>query len=272
MDREACRQFLELERTHWWFEGRRRIFFHVLERFIDRRDLRIVDVGCGVGGMMEGLSRFGHPCGIDVENEMLSICQERGFDALKASGTELPIRDGRVDLVTFFDCIEHIEDDVGTLRDTCRALSPGGHVFISVPAYQFLYANNDRVAHHKRRYTLGELRRKVRSAGFEIKRSSHINVLLFPLILPAVLLLKAKEAVFGVSDGTTNLTYTYPRWLHRVLSSLFSVERHLVARLSLPVGHSICLLARKPLSSQMRVDNPPGAAAHDGHERQSLTA
>ena len=49
----VCQQFLELEREHWWFEGRRRIFFHLLDKVLKGRSgLRILDIGCGVGGMM----------------------------------------------------------------------------------------------------------------------------------------------------------------------------------------------------------------------------
>ncbi|MEW6741194.1 MAG: class I SAM-dependent methyltransferase [Planctomycetota bacterium] len=247
MDRVACQQFLELERTHWWFEGRRRIFFHLLREAIGaRRGLRLLDVGCGVGGMMTELRSFGEPLGIDLDLTMVRMCRERGFSgAFLGSGEALPVADGSLDLVTFFDCIEHIDDDEATLRGALRVLKPGGLLFLSVPAFQFLYANNDRVAHHKRRYRLRPLREKLRRAGFEIQRSSYVNALLFPLILPTVLFIKLSEKLRNPRE-TTNLTYRMPRIAHKLLSTIFSAERHLVSRWTLPLGHSICVLAARP--------------------------
>jgi hypothetical protein len=49
-----------------------------------------------------------------------------------------------------------------------------------VPAWQFLYAENDRVAMHQRRYRRGALVKKLRSVGFTIERASYVNALLFP--------------------------------------------------------------------------------------------
>ena len=56
-----------------------------------------------------------------------------------------------------------------------------------------LYSHQDKVVHHQRRYTAGDLSRKLTSSGFDVTRASYINFLLFPLILPAVLLIKFKQ-------------------------------------------------------------------------------
>ena len=44
------------------------------------------------------------------------------------------------------DVIEHIEDDVGFLRDVASILPPGGVVAITVPAFQTLYSPDDPAA------------------------------------------------------------------------------------------------------------------------------
>ncbi|HET6164695.1 MAG TPA: class I SAM-dependent methyltransferase, partial [Planctomycetota bacterium] len=145
MDELAARQFMELERVHWWFEGRRRVFFDVLARALaGRRDLAILDVGCGAGGMLGELRRFGEPAGLEISTELLGAARTRGFARLLVGSAErLPVRAGSLDLVTAFDCIEHLVDDVGAAAGFYRALKPGGRAFFSVPAWQFLYAEND---------------------------------------------------------------------------------------------------------------------------------
>ena len=195
---------------------------------------------------MAGLQKYGTTWGVDFSDEMVRQCRARGFDNVHAaSATELPMEDGSFDLVTFFDCLEHLDDDQAALSEARRVLRPDGLLFASVPAYQFLYAQNDRLAHHKRRYTRSALRKKIQRAGFEVIHASYINFWLFPIILPAVLFIKLKEHVLSGDGQTTNLSYPLPQCMHRGLAAIFSSERHLVSRWSLPVGHSLFLLASK---------------------------
>jgi 2-polyprenyl-3-methyl-5-hydroxy-6-metoxy-1,4-benzoquinol methylase len=245
VEETANRQFVELERTHFWFVGRRRIFFHLLDReFAGRSGIHVLDVGCGAGGMLEPLSRYGDVTGVDTSAELVEFCHERGFANVQVgSAYELPTEDASVDLITLFDTIEHVPDDVRALRECRRALSPGGIVFISTPAYQFLYANNDRVAHHERRYTAPGLRRKLVAAGLEPIQLTYFNTLLFPAILPAVLAKKVSERLTDPGDKT-NLSHTMNPALNRALAATMGSERHLLRRFNMPFGHSIIAIAR----------------------------
>lgn len=245
MEETANRQFVELERTHFWFVGRRNIFFDLLDRELgSRTDATILDVGCGAGGMLEPLSRYGAVTGIDMQQELVEFCHERGFPNVQVgSAYDLPAPDRSIDLVTLFDTIEHVPDDGRVLREVKRVLAPGGTVFISVPAYQFLYANNDRVAHHERRYTASQLRSRLTGAGLAPVQVTYFNTLLFPAILPAVL---AKKVVEKISDpgDKTNLSHDMNPAVNGALAATMSSERHLLRRMSLPFGHSIIAIAR----------------------------
>ncbi|MHC4892132.1 MAG: class I SAM-dependent methyltransferase [Planctomycetota bacterium] len=186
MEANAYRQFLELERDHFWFRGRRSVYFGLLEHELrTSAPRRILDLGCGMGGFLDGLSKLGgRVFHSDVDIDSLRHCTERGFpNGVVSSGYSLPYRDEAFDLVCMFDAIEHIPDDEAVMREVARVLRPGGHIFVSVPAYQFLYANNDRVAQHERRYTRGMLRRVFEQAGLEVVRNTHSNIFLFPAIL-----------------------------------------------------------------------------------------
>lgn len=245
MEQAAIRQFVELEQTHFWFVGRRAIFMDLLARQLAGRGaVQIVDVGCGAGGMLQPLSNFGQVLGVDSSPELIDYCHGRGFASARlASAYELPVPDASADVVTLFDTIEHVPDDVRALRECARVLRPGGLVFLSTPAYQFLYANNDRIAHHERRYTARLIRERLNAAGLEPARITYFNTLLFAGILPAVLLKKLQERVVPPGDRT-NLSHRIPPRVNRILAVTMSCERRLLAHVDLPFGHSLIALAR----------------------------
>lgn len=252
MEDAVYQEFLELEADHWWFQGRRAIFVSLLDRFVGRRqdsDRLLMDLGCGVGGMLEPMAEYGLVIGTDVTFKGLEHCARRGFPRLVAShGTHGPVRDDSLDCITAFDALEHIEQDVAAMTEIYRMLKPGGVFIASGPAYQFLYAQQDRITHHFRRYTLGELKRKAHSVGFETLQGSYINFLLFPGILPAVLALKWLQLLTKPSDegAGSNVGITIPAWLNASLAGIFSFESRLLRLFSAPAGHSVILVARKP--------------------------
>ncbi len=250
MDAAAYRQFLTLEENHWWFRGRRAVYLGLLRHHLrGAKPARALDLGCGMGGFLPGLAELGSVvCASDVSRESLLRCRERGFRrVVLADGYGLPYADGSFELVCLFDALEHIKDDVRALREVARILAPGGILVASVPAYPFLYANNDRVARHCRRYTRSSLRRALVAAGLRVERNTHTNVFLFPLILPAVLAIKAGEKLLGRAPDSqhTNLSWGLPRPLHDLFAAIFAAELVFTRRFDWPAGHSILSIARK---------------------------
>lgn len=249
MDRAAYEQFATLEEDHFWFRGRRAIFFTLLDRYVDgRRDLNVLEIGCGAGGLLRRLSAYGAATGVELDGELAALSQERsGASTVCGNAYTLPFADGSQDLVCLFDALEHMPDEDQALREVNRVLRPGGTVFFSVPAYQFLYANNDRVAHHCRRYTRRRLRRVVEANGFAPRKLTYFNTILFPLILPAVLLGKLRERLFGLKDPNhTNLSYSPPGFINRALAFIMGSERMLLRSVNFPTGHSLIGIFSKP--------------------------
>ena len=253
MERSAFDMFAALQADHWWFRGRRALYTALLEQVL-RRDLqreptglRVLDVGCGAGGWLRPLSRFGTVTGIELDEPSIRFC--RGLDlqrTLVGRVDALPVPPQSHDLVCLWDVVEHVPDDLGVLAEARRALRPGGHLVVSVPAYQFLYANNDRVAHHQRRYTRGRLVQRVRQAGFEVRKATYVNVFLAPLIIPTVLLIKLKERLHPVPDDPyNNLSFPVPRAVNALLAGIFGSERHLLRHVDAPFGHSLVVVARR---------------------------
>src|SRR5689334_5142892 len=233
-----------VEQSHWWHIGRRRILAGFVEeicrRVTDRRP-RILDVGCGTGANLLLLSQYGAAEGVDVSEDALAFCRERGLDQVrKGAGEQLPYDDNTFDLVTAFDVVEHMDDDLAGLREMFRVLRPGGHALLFVPTFMFLWGLQDDVSHHRRRYRLPELTRVLEEAGFEIERATYANITFF---LP-ILLIRKLMAVTGIKAASEN-NINVPAF-NEVLGRLFGAESWFLRRMNLPFGVSGLCVARVP--------------------------
>lgn len=251
MDAAGYESFIRDEGRHFWFIGRRAIFEDVLRFRVPAlgKDAITADLGCGVGGMLDVLGRHGRAVGMEVSSDLLALCRRRGFSAvLVGRGDAVPLASGCFDLVAMFDVLEHIPQEAEALSECLRILRPGGWLMLSGPSYQFLYAHQDKVVQHQRRYTVTGLRRTVASAGFEVEYASYINCFLFPVILPLILLRKLREWIVtpGGDESRLNTEIRIPERLNRLFARVFAAERLWLRRGSLPFGHSLILLARKP--------------------------
>jgi ubiquinone/menaquinone biosynthesis C-methylase UbiE len=249
MDPRLYPPLRELEHTHWWFRGRRRILLAALER-AGVRASTLLDVGCGAGANLAFLAqRFdGARCfGIDVERGPLHACREAGGLAVcQADAARLPFASGRFDLVTALDALEHVEDDAAALRECFRVLRPGGALLASVPAFRALWGNVDELGHHHRRYRRSELLARVEAAGFEPVLDRYYNFLLFPPIAAVRLLARALPGRHPLAGETPRSDFDLAAGgpLGELLARIFASEARLLA-FRAPFGVSLLCVARR---------------------------
>lgn len=233
-----------VEQSHWWHIGRRKILSGFVEeicRNVSDRHPRILDVGCGTGANLLMLSKYGEAEGVDVSEDALAFCRERGLDQVRlGAGEELPYEDGTFDLVTAFDVVEHMDDDLAGLSEMQRVLRPGGHVLLFVPTFMFLWGLQDDVSNHRRRYRLPQLRSVLEQAGFEVERTTYANITFF---LP-ILLIRKLMRLTGIKAQTENNINVSA--LNGMLGRLFGAESAILRYLNLPFGVSGLCVARKP--------------------------
>jgi SAM-dependent methyltransferase len=232
-----------VEQSHWWYTGRRKILTDfvadICRRVTDRRP-RILDVGCGTGANLLMLSQFGDAEGVDISEDALAFCRERGLANVKLGAAEkLPYDDGTFDLVTALDVVEHLDDDLSGLSEMRRVLRPGGRVLLFVPTFMFLWGVQDDVSNHRRRYRLPELRRVLEQAGFEVERTTYANITFF---LPILLVRKLMRATGIKAESENNITVSS---LNGVLGRILGAESWMLKRMNIPFGVSGLCVARK---------------------------
>ena len=289
MNALAHEQFASLERDHWWFRGRRAIAGALVRHALRNiQPSAVLDIGCGSGGFLDLLRTTGvTPTAVEWDLEACRRARSRlqAQDAptgpggvLSGSAMRLPFADASFDLVTMFDVLEHLPDPHIATREARRVLKPGGALVVHVPAHPLLFAENDRVAGHHRRYTRSELRHTMSEAGLDLERVAWSNVLLFPLIAPTVLAIGLAERIRLRPKGRTNLSFDLPRWMHALLASLYRLEARWVARFDLWPGHSLAAIARRPLdvapagddaSGELGISRPSASGSPRPHPQES---
>jgi SAM-dependent methyltransferase len=248
MEGGAYAEMYQLEEDHWWFRGRRRIIWALLERSHIGASPRFLDAGCGTGRNLVEFGHLGPAGGVDPSQEAVDFCLQRGLRNVKRAGLEdLPFEKASFDLLLASDVIEHVEDDGAALRELLRVAAPGACLVITVPAYQWMWTEHDVQLHHFRRYTLSQLTERVRSAGWEVSQATYFNTVLFPIVAAARVTERLREKRAGSSrSGHTDLDRT-PAVLNGMLGAPFRLEAAAVKRgIRLPVGVSAGVLARKP--------------------------
>lgn len=238
-----------VEETHWWYRGRRELVRAALDRFAGAgRPLRILDVACATGMSFRFLSDYGSIRGIDISEETIRLCGERGIDRIvKADAQGLPFAEGSFDVVLALDAFEHFEDDVHAMRETFRVLRPGGVLVATVPAFMALWSPHDEAYHHMRRYRRPQFRSRLEQAGFVTERMSYSSMCLF---LPVWALRRLRSLRPESPDEvTSDFAVDFPAPVDWLAGFITRTEVALEKRVDLPFGVSLYGVLRKPESA-----------------------
>ena len=166
----------EIEENSFWFRHRNNCIIEMIKNFRSSTDGPIFDIGGGNGFVAKGLMDAGFDI-VMVEPGTKGAwnAKKRGVPHVICATTHTAkFQPGRIPAIGIFDVVEHIEDDIGFLNHLWELLVPGGMLYITVPAYQFLWSQEDVEGGHFRRYTLSNLKKKIVHSGFDISYSSYI--------------------------------------------------------------------------------------------------
>lgn len=245
MDQDYTKQMAQTQASHWWYEGRRDILRSIIGRLNIPKTAKIVEAGCGPGANLRMLSEFGEVSAFEPEDFSIDYASKTsGVNVQKGGLPDAVPFENKFDLVCAFDVLEHIEDDLTSLKALYAKTLTGGYAVFTVPAFAFLWSRHDELNHHHRRYTKGSFEKVLKDAGYKIEFISYFNFWLFP-IAASVRLLKN---TLGKNDDGSETEMPSP-FINKMLCKIFTSEKCLLKCFSLPFGLSLIAVCKKPEGS-----------------------
>jgi len=224
---------------HWYYVAKGK----AMRRFIgDRYVPEVLDVGAGSGIFSrqlldQGVCESAVCVDPNYPNEWDEVQNGKSIKFVKS------LDQTTQKLVLMMDVLEHVEDDVGLLKMYTDTMPDGGHVLITVPAFQFMWSGHDVFLEHYRRYTILTMEKVIRDAGLVPLKSRYFFGSLFPVVAAMRL---PKRVLFekGKLEGKSELK-VYPGWLNKALIGLHDIERETLFHVNKMFGLSVFVLCGK---------------------------
>jgi len=150
----------------------------VVRRLVERLAPKtILEIGCGQGAFGARLASRARYLAVEPDATSFAVAKSR----IEAAGGRIrnattdAIDDGKTyDLVCAFEVLEHLQDDLAALKSWRELVSPGGHLLLSMPAWQDRFNDWDTMVGHYRRYSPDDCGDVLSTAGF-----SDVEVVLY---------------------------------------------------------------------------------------------
>jgi SAM-dependent methyltransferase len=247
---EGNEQCFEVEDISFWFRHRNACIIELLRQFPPPGNGAIFDVGGGNGFVAKGLQDAGlEVVLVEPGTTGAHNAKKRGVKNVVCATTQaVGFTQGSMAAIGVFDVVEHIDDDSGFLRHLSDLLKPNGMLYLTVPAYRFLWSAADVQAGHFRRYNLTSLNKKLEHSGFKVEFSTYM----FWFLPLTVFLFRTLPYQFRRNSASISKKHTLrdhatkPGLTGRFLSSLLKCELSwIVKTCKLPFGGSCLVAARK---------------------------
>ena len=241
MELSEYKKMYDIEDSHWWFNAKRQYINIVLKKFFKNKSgLKILDVGCGTGAVIEYLRlKNQQAIGVDASDIAIDYCRQKNLPVEKSEAHKTKFSGETFDVVLALDLLEHLENPEEAIKEMKRILKQGGLLIATVPAHQFLWSYHDVSLYHKKRYNKESLASLFKGEFF-IELISWIHA----LILPPVIIIRLKNKLIGSNGGSDvrqsgKITNLVMKFLYIFELGFFNIFKYL------PFGLSLIIVARK---------------------------
>ena len=238
--------YFEVEEGSFWFKHRKNLLVLLINK-LSPSDL-FFDIGGGNGYLTKALQDNGINS-VLVEPGQQGVINARNRKVnqiICGTSSDLLHLSGEISAIGVFDVIEHIEDDDLFVSDLSKLLKKDGLLYITVPAFHFLWSDDDAAAGHFRRYTTNSISELMQRNGLEIVYLTYFfSILIFPLFFFRTL--ASKLGLRSLKEGKVSREHKQGSGLFsKFLNLVWKMEMNSVCKQRIiPFGTSCLCVARK---------------------------
>lgn len=245
---EGNENCMQIEQDSFWFNHRNNIIANSVQKYSPNEIF--FDIGGGNGFVAKRLQDDGIKTILVDPGKMGVInAYKRGVKNVLCSTLEdAEFEHNSIDSVGLFDVVEHIEDDYSFLNNINKYMKDDGYIYITVPAFNVLWSNEDKDAGHFKRYSTTELNELLKKCGFSIIQSTYI----FSILPLPVFLFRSLPSKLGLNKKSNELQKHQNEHkqkkgiLNNILQKIWKWELSRVNRnKNIPVGGSCFVIGKK---------------------------
>lgn len=238
----------EAEESHWWYKSLHGLVLERLKKYCSTRNPRIVDAGCGTGGLLRFLKAQGYnnTKGFDLSDDGLRISRERGLSVERADVADIGklYEKGTIDVLVCNDVLCYFSPaEVRKITDNIhRLLSTEGLCLVNLPAFRTFSGIHDLSVGIKTRFTKRDI-----AIMFDLKKYALLETTYWPFLLsPAVFLARLMQQVILRANPDIEIKSDIdlpPPGLNRILEKIVNIENRNMSRK--PWGSSLFVVLKK---------------------------
>jgi SAM-dependent methyltransferase len=225
---EEYRKMYEVEEQLWWYKALHIFVFRSIEKsFGSNKNIRILDAGCGTGGMLMALKNVGFQYlkGIDYSSIAVQLAKERGLDIQEGNISDFATNE-TFDVIICNDvfCYMNDQEIENSLAIFNQILNPNGLIISNNNAFNIFWGTHDIAIASQRRFNWEYFFNILINNKLKIKTYNYWTFILSPLVLVTRLIQRLKYALFPQKNYSSDISLP-PVWLNDFFFHLVTFEQ-----------------------------------------------
>ena len=255
-------QMAKVEGALWWYRALHELVVDTIQCEMSAHDIRILDAGCGTGGLMVFMQEYGYRYvqGFDLSEHAVEACRANGLSAEKDSLVNIAHRYGgqKFDVIVSNDTLYFLgkAERSAFVNDCHTLLKPGGLLIMNLPALAAFRGIHDVSVGIGRRFTRTVVHGLFRDSGLTLIRETYWPFLASPPIYVARLWQRLQMRMRSDFEVRSDVSLP-PLVVNGLLYRLTRCENRWLRRK--PWGSSLFVVARRSavVSQQQTVNRLP---------------
>jgi SAM-dependent methyltransferase len=235
---EEFRMMYEAEEKLWWYRVlHEKILSEIQAKYASQKDISILDIGCGTGGLLAFLRQNNYPNlqGIDYSDNSIHFSKLRNLNVRKHSIDDVltVFQKQKFDVIIcndVFYCLDKIQI-ISALQNIGTLLKPNGIFLSNNNAFNIFYGTHDIAVGGKWRFTHKNFQEFIAKTSLKIQYYSYWTWILSPLVLAIRISqqIQLKLGLINTSKLVSDVSIP-PKWLNETFYKIVKLEEKILKR------------------------------------------